>query len=163
MALVRRDLVAGEDGNVNDAEAALDEVLRRAEDQWGEDASEGPYCKQEIMAGLREILTAVAAQPLLSEAIRDVSVCSPCPLHADTSGVILADHIPDGDDERAVAALARAARGTYQTPGPVTVHKGRWTEPGGRTWVVTRGLAAVPAGLEPALPGPGPLRTRGRS
>lgn len=123
---------------MNDAEAALDEVLRRAEEQWGESADEGPYCKQEILEDLREILAAVAAQPLLSEALKDVSVCSPCPLHADTSGVILADHIPDGDDDRAVAALARAARGLYEVPGPIVAHKGRWTEPFGRTWVVTR-------------------------
>ena len=124
---------------MNDVEAALDKVLRRAREQWGEDASEGPYCKQEIMNGVREILAAVAAQPLLSEALKDVSVCSPCPLHEDTSGVILADHIPDGDDDdRAVAALARAARGLYGVTGPVVAHKGRWTEPFGRTWVVTR-------------------------
>lgn len=136
---------------MNDADAALDEVMRRARDYWGDDASEGPYCKQEIIEGLGEILAAVAGAPLLSDAIDGVSLCSPCPLHQDTSGAILADHIPDGDDERAVAALARAARGTYRTPGPVTVHKGRWTVPGGRTWVVTRGLGAAPAGLEPAI------------
>jgi hypothetical protein len=123
---------------VNDVEAALDEVMRRAQEHWGDDASEGPYCKQEIMDGVREILAAVAAQPLLSEALKDVSVCSPCPLHADTSGVILADHISDGDDGRAVAALARAARGLYGAAGFIVAHKGRWTEPGGRTWVVTR-------------------------
>ena len=123
---------------MNDVEAALDEVMRRALEQWGEDASEGPYCKQEIVNGVREILAVVAAQPPLSEALRDVSVCSPCPLHSDTSGVILADHIPDGDDDRTVAALARAARGLYGAAGPITAHKGRWTEPGGRTWVVTR-------------------------
>lgn len=123
---------------VNDVEAALDEVTRLARERWGDDAGEGPYCKQEITEGLREIIAEVAAMPLASEALKDVSVCSPCPLHADTSGVILADHVPDGDDDRTVAALARAARGLYGAAGPIVAHKGRWTEPGGRTWVVTR-------------------------
>ena len=35
----------------------LDEIMRRVEENWGENASEGPYAKQEIVEGVREIIT----------------------------------------------------------------------------------------------------------
>jgi len=38
------------------AKEFLDEIMRRVELNWGENASEGPYAKQEIVEGVREIL-----------------------------------------------------------------------------------------------------------
>lgn len=32
------------------------EIMRRAETHWGGSASEGPYCKQEILSDLRGIV-----------------------------------------------------------------------------------------------------------
>ena len=92
------------------------------------------------MDRVREILAAVAAQPTAVRALKDVSVCSPVP--AARRVYLRRDPEPikplTGDDDRAVAALARAARGLYGAAGPIVAHKGRWTEPFGRTWVVTR-------------------------
>lgn len=34
----------------------LEEVMRRVAERWGDDASEGPYCKQEIVNDIAEIL-----------------------------------------------------------------------------------------------------------
>lgn len=36
--------------------AVLEEVMRRVRNRWGDDAPEGPYCKQEIVNDLAEIL-----------------------------------------------------------------------------------------------------------
>ena len=47
---------------MSDVEAALDAVMREAAGRWGEDASEGPYCRQEILEGLREILGGLRGQ-----------------------------------------------------------------------------------------------------
>lgn len=39
------------------------EIMRLAEERWGDGAHEGPYCRQEILEGVREILTGVDAGP----------------------------------------------------------------------------------------------------
>jgi hypothetical protein len=39
----------------------LAEIMRRVEAHWGDDASEGPYCKQEITEGVREVLDGLKA------------------------------------------------------------------------------------------------------
>lgn len=39
----------------------LAEIMRRVEANWGDDASEGPYCKQEIVEGVREVLDGLKA------------------------------------------------------------------------------------------------------
>ena len=68
-----------------------------------------------------------------------VTVCSPCPgTHAEDLVPLLADHAPDGNDDDAAVTLAWAARHALKVTGPVTVHKGQWTEPYGRTWTLTR-------------------------
>jgi hypothetical protein len=46
---------------MGDPKEFLAEVMRRVEERWGESASEGPYARQEIVEGVREVLAAFEA------------------------------------------------------------------------------------------------------
>lgn len=39
----------------------LAEIMRRAEERWGDGACEGPYARQEIVEGVREVLDELKA------------------------------------------------------------------------------------------------------